>query len=109
VQAYAVLASQGTYYPIKRIMDEEIPTDSERRVFSSEVASLIGNILSDSNARGLEFGHGGLLNFPVQTAIKTGTSSDYRDAWAIGFNHRYPKLYIRVLIVISLHFLQKHF
>ena len=89
VQAYAVLASQGTYYPIKRIMDEEIPTDSKRRVFSSEVASLIGNILSDPNARGLEFGHGGLLNFPVQTAIKTGTSSDYRDAWAIGFNHEY--------------------
>ena len=89
VQAYAVLASQGTYSPTRRLIDEGIPVNSERRVFSSEVASLIGNILSDSNARSLEFGHGGLLNFPVQTAIKTGTSSDYRDAWAIGFNHRY--------------------
>ena len=89
VQAYAALASQGIYYPLKKIMDKEIPTGSARRVFSSETASLIGNILSDSNARGLEFGHGGLLNIPIQTAIKTGTSSDYRDAWAIGFNHRY--------------------
>ena len=89
VQAYAALASQGIYYPLKKIMDKEIPTESARRVFSSEVTSLIGNILSDSDARGLEFGHGGLLNIPIQTAIKTGTSSDYRDAWAIGFNHRY--------------------
>ncbi len=89
VQAYAVLASQGTFHRIKRLMDEEIATNSNRSVFSSEVASLIANILSDANARGLEFGHGGLLNIPVQTAIKTGTSSDYRDAWAVGFNYRY--------------------
>jgi penicillin-binding protein 1C len=25
----------------------------------------------------------------VQTAVKTGTSSDFRDAWAVGFNYRY--------------------
>jgi penicillin-binding protein 1C len=25
----------------------------------------------------------------VQTAVKTGTSSDYRDAWAVGFNFRF--------------------
>ena len=30
-----------------------------------------------------------MLAFPVQTAVKTGTSSDFRDAWAVGFNHRY--------------------
>ncbi len=89
VQAYAVLASQGTYHQIRMIMNEEMPINSEGRVFSPEVASLIGNILSDSNARGLEFGNGGMLNLPVQTAVKTGTSNDYRDAWAIGFNYRY--------------------
>jgi penicillin-binding protein 1C len=52
---------------------------------SPEVASLIANVLSDPEARSLEFGAG--LQFPVQTAIKTGTSTDYRDAWAIGFDY----------------------
>ena len=59
------------------------------RVFSHEVSSLIGHFLSDPEARRLEFGAGGILDFPVHTAVKTGTSSDYRDAWAVGFNYRY--------------------
>jgi penicillin-binding protein 1C len=61
----------------------------ERRVFSEEVSSLMGHMLSDQDARRLEFGDAAILNFPVQTAVKTGTSSDYRDAWAVGYNHRY--------------------
>jgi penicillin-binding protein 1C len=51
------------------------------------VASLIGNIMADPDARMLEFGRG--LQFPVDTAIKTGTSTDYRDAWAIAFDYRH--------------------
>jgi penicillin-binding protein 1C len=89
VQAYATLANKGIYYPLKIILNEETRPDSITRSFSPEAASLIGNILSDSSARRLEFGDGGLLSFPVQTAVKTGTSSDYRDAWAIGYNNDY--------------------
>ena len=87
VRAYAVLARQGTYRPLKCLMAEGPRPEETRRVFSAETASLIGNILSDPEARRLEFGNGSLLRFPVQTAVKTGTSSDYRDAWAVGFNH----------------------
>jgi penicillin-binding protein 1C len=87
VQAYTVLARQGTYRPLKFFITEEPRREDTRRVFSAETASLIGNILSDPEARRLEFGNGSLLRFPVQTAVKTGTSSDYRDAWAVGFNH----------------------
>ena len=89
VQAYTVLARQGTYRPLKYLMDEAPRREENRRIFSTETASLIGNILSDPEARRLEFGNGSLLRFPVQTAVKTGTSSDYRDAWAVGFNHRF--------------------
>ncbi|NLA75598.1 MAG: penicillin-binding protein 1C, partial [Deltaproteobacteria bacterium] len=64
-------------------------TGGPARVFSREAASLISDILSDPNARRLEFGSGGVLNFPVQTAVKTGTSNDYRDAWAVGYNNDY--------------------
>lgn len=88
VQAYATLANKGVFRPLNGLFENPGPS-LKRRIFSEEAASLIGNILSDPEARTLEFGQGGLLNFPVQTAVKTGTSSDYRDAWALGFNHRY--------------------
>ena len=86
VQAYTVLARQGTYHPLKFFMTEESRPEDTRRIYSAEAASLIGNILSDPEARRLEFGNGSLLRIPVQTAVKTGTSSDYHDAWAVGFN-----------------------
>lgn len=87
VQAYVTLANQGVFQPL-RVLRETSPTPRES-VFSPEVSALIANILSDPDARRLEFGSSALLRFPVQTAIKTGTSTDYRDAWAVGFNHRY--------------------
>ena len=89
VRAYTALSRQGTYRSLKFLMKEESRHLETRRIFSAETASLIGNILSDPAARRLEFGNGSLLRFPVQTAVKTGTSSDYRDAWAVGYNHRF--------------------
>ncbi len=88
VQAYAALANRGTFAPLKILMDDT-PAAPSRQVLSPESASLIAHILSDPEARRLEFGGGSVLNLPVQTAVKTGTSTDYRDAWAIGFNDRY--------------------
>src|SRR5262249_41886647 len=64
---------------------QEPPAQTSHQAFSPEVASLLAHILSDPDARSLEFGAG--LQFPVETAIKTGTSTGYRDAWAIGFDY----------------------
>lgn len=83
-QAYTVLARHGSYLPLTTV-PRDSAADTAREVFSPEIASLIGNILSDPDARSREFGAG--LQFPVETAIKTGTSTDYRDAWAIGFDY----------------------
>ena len=88
VSAYAALANRGVYRPLAVRMDQ-VGLLPERRVLSAEVSSLLGSILSDPTARQLEFGAGSLLNLPVQTAVKTGTSSDYRDSWAVGFDHRF--------------------
>jgi penicillin-binding protein 1C len=88
VQAYAALANGGVYRPLRTVFDEPGARPS-RRVYSAEAASLVANILSDANARSLEFGRDSVLAFPVQTAVKTGTSSDFRDAWAVGFDYRY--------------------
>lgn len=88
VQAYAALANGGVYRPVTTAFDDAAPHRA-RRVYSAEAASLVANILSDADARALEFGRDSVLAFPVQTAVKTGTSSDFRDAWAVGFNYRY--------------------
>jgi penicillin-binding protein 1C len=88
VQGFTALAHRGVYRPLRYLSDDGV-VGEERRVYSEEAASLIGNILSDSWARRLEFGNNSVLNLPIQTAAKTGTSTDYRDAWTVGYNHRY--------------------
>jgi penicillin-binding protein 1C len=87
VQAYTTLANQGKFRPLRTLRNARPVT--EQSVFSPEIASIISDILSDPDARRLEFGQGTLLRLPVQTAVKTGTSTNYRDAWAMGFNHHY--------------------
>ncbi|MGV7220392.1 MAG: transglycosylase domain-containing protein [Nitrospinales bacterium] len=88
VQAYTALARHGEFIKLSMLMDDTSDRKTDR-IFTSATSSEIAGILSDPSARQLEFGGSGALNFPVQTSVKTGTSSDYRDAWAVGFNYRY--------------------
>ncbi len=50
---------------------------------------LIANMLSDTHARATEFGVNSALNLPFPAAVKTGTSSDFRDTWTVGFSKDY--------------------
>lgn len=88
VTAYAALANHGEYRPL-HIFQQDHNFVKPVQVYSEESTSIIGNILSDNKARRLEFGAGSVLNFPLQTAAKTGTSTDYRDAWTMAYNDRY--------------------
>lgn len=88
VQSYTVMARMGDFKPLSFVEGEHLRNGSYR-VLSEDVASLIADIMSDPGAREKEFGWNSILHFPHQTAVKTGTSSDYRDAWAIGFNDKY--------------------
>jgi penicillin-binding protein 1C len=50
---------------------------------------LITDMLNDSHARASEFGVDSVLNLPFPAAVKTGTSSDFRDTWTVGFTQDY--------------------
>lgn len=83
-RAYLMLANGGVLKPLRAYKGQAVEPD--RRVLPETAATLIGDILSDPFAREFEFGRDSVLNFPVQTAVKTGTSTGYRDAWAMGYN-----------------------
>ncbi|MGH8274286.1 MAG: transglycosylase domain-containing protein [Gammaproteobacteria bacterium] len=87
VQAYATLARHGEFLPLRALTNA--PKPPEKQVLSPMATSLLANILSDPDARAAEFGANSVLDLPWPTAVKTGTSSDYRDAWTMGFDNRY--------------------
>ncbi len=94
-QAYGVFANGGkkvdlegiaeiTDFNGKKIYKKGKP--KEKEVLSAEISFLISHILSDNNARADAFGTGSYLNIPGKTvAVKTGTTNDKRDNWAVGY------------------------
>ncbi len=58
-------------------------------VIDPRAAFIVGDILSDPNARARTFGTDSLLATRFWTAVKTGTSKDMRDNWAVGWSERY--------------------
>jgi len=82
--AYAALARLGEWHPLNAIRGETAK-ETDRRVADPDACWLIADILSDADARSLAFGYDSPLRFDFPVACKTGTSSDFRDNWAIGF------------------------
>lgn len=121
--AYAVFADQGKYHPTKTVLEiknkydqvieenqdknlwEEIvdlfnpatlfqtDTSKEKIAMSDDAAFLISSILSDNAARAEVFG--GALTISRPAAVKTGTTSDYKDALTIGYT---PNLVVGVWV-----------
>lgn len=93
VNAYAVLARLGIARPYRLLTDEHLAYGngrhmnlaSGRRVADAGAAWLVADILSDNAARATAFGWDSDLRFDFPVACKTGTSSDFRDNWAIGY------------------------
>ena len=82
--AYSNLARLGTVRPVRFT-----PADSavaEQRIFDPDACWLLADILSDNEARARNFGTTSALRLPFPCAVKTGTSTDYRDNWAVGYN-----------------------
>jgi membrane carboxypeptidase/penicillin-binding protein len=55
------------------------------RVLDERVAYLITHVLSDDQARIPSFGEASVLQLTRPAAVKTGTSTDYRDNWTVGY------------------------
>jgi membrane carboxypeptidase/penicillin-binding protein PbpC len=91
---YAALANGGLLnrpYAIERVRNVDGSVLYERRpsepvrVLSPEHAFLLADILSDATARELGFGYAPTLLLPFGSAVKTGTTTEFRDNWTLGF------------------------
>ncbi|WP_369799032.1 penicillin-binding protein 1C [Caenimonas sp. SL110] len=60
-----------------------------KAVIDARAAFIVSDILSDPNARARTFGTDSLLATRFWSAVKTGTSKDMRDNWAVGWSQRY--------------------
>jgi penicillin-binding protein 1C len=80
--AYASLARLGKFRPW-RVLPRS--SSAPRRYSRPELVWQIADILSDNSARTLAFGMNSALRFDYPVACKTGTSTDFRDNWTIGF------------------------
>ena len=92
--AYRALANAGRWTPV-RLQPEPAGTrvaaqgPAGARVLDPGAAFIVGDILADPLARAMTFGTDSVLATRGWTAVKTGTSKDMRDNWAIGWSERY--------------------
>jgi 1A family penicillin-binding protein len=94
--AYAAFANQGQRYPPRAILaitdaqGQPVPAEllapaQPEAALSPQVAYLISDMLSDRYARSRAYGPLSPLDVDRPAAVKTGTTSDWRDNWTIGY------------------------
>ena len=83
--AFATLARLGARQPYRLLAADAGTVTPSRRVFDADAAYLLADMLADNSARAASFGMESWLSFDFPAACKTGTSSDYRDNWAVGY------------------------
>ena len=84
--AYASLARGGiAWHPV--FFSGE-PTDP-RACSSRAAAAIVTDILCDGDARRISFGNASPLDVTARVAVKTGTSSGFRDGWCVGFTDKH--------------------
>ena len=103
VEAYSVLADEGVKHAqtmVLQVQDSSGNTlesyqDQTLQVGDAQSIRLVNDVLSDAAARApLMQASQNLTVFPgYDVALKTGTSNDYRDAWAFGYS---PSLIVGV-------------
>jgi len=93
--AYRTLANGGRHGPVTLVAARAATAPGAKAppaapaVLDPRAAFIVGDILSDANARTRTFGPDSILSTRFWTAVKTGTSKDMRDNWAVGWSQRY--------------------
>jgi penicillin-binding protein 1C len=87
---------QFTIHNSQFTIHNSAPTTNHQQVTTNHNSSLITghwslvtDILSDRHARAKSFGVDSVLDLPFPAAVKTGTSSNFRDTWTVGFTTDY--------------------
>lgn len=92
--AYRALANGGRTSPTRLSTQTATSTGPARSqplpaALDPRAAFIVGNILSDPLARARTFGSDSVLGTRFWSAVKTGTSKDMRDNWAVGWSQHY--------------------
>ncbi len=85
--AYVTLARNGNAIPLRTIAGDG--QSESVQIGDPSYWELVTNILSDRYARAQAFGIGSVIDMPFPAAVKTGTSSGYRDTWTVGYTPEY--------------------
>jgi 1A family penicillin-binding protein len=102
--AYAAFANQGYRLEpvaVRAVADAEgqllyrAKEQAQEQVLTPQVTYLISDILSDEYARAPSFGEGSVLRVNRPAAVKTGTTTDWRDNWTVGYT---PDLVVGVWV-----------
>jgi penicillin-binding protein 1C len=86
-RAYAAMAHGGGYAPLRLIAGQ--PSPAPVQIGDRPSWMLVTDMLSDPFARAKSFGLHSVIEMPFPAAVKTGTSSDFRDTWTVGFSRDY--------------------
>ena len=86
-QAYSTLARLGRAVPYRLATTTATQQGQveDSTLFDPDQAWLIADVLSDNQARVEAFGLHSPLRLPFRVAAKTGTSTDFRDNWTVGY------------------------
>ncbi len=104
--AYRTLANGGRYSPTLALLPAParvrmvgqgpaksrpalVPPSTAVQALDSRAAFIVTDILADRMARARTFGTDSILATRFWSAVKTGTSKDMRDNWAVGFSEHY--------------------
>lgn len=93
--AYLTAARAGDAIPLRVILPSAAtatgvpPAIAGSQIGDPAAWQLVTDMIADPHARAASFGVDSMLAPPFPAAVKTGTSSDYRDTWTVGYTTDY--------------------